>query len=105
MRKRIISALASLAMVFSLAAELPAAAAEVKDAEDVTSNSPTVEAEQPVDTEGTSELRHAYDPMAELEAQQAEQEMRENTEIVSGTVLFSVEDEAAVAWAWPTARR
>lgn len=43
--------------------------------------------------------------MAELEAQQAEQEMRENAEIVSGTVLFSVEDEAAVAWAWPTARR
>lgn len=36
---------------------------------------------------------HAYDPFAELEAQQAEQEIRENTDIIENTVIFSVKDQ------------
>lgn len=41
-------------------------------------------------TETESEIVHAYDPMAEIEEQQAEQELRDSVDYVKRTVLFSV---------------
>lgn len=39
-----------------------------------------------------SESEHAYDPMAELEAQKIEQQLRESVEITENKILFSVID-------------
>lgn len=41
---------------------------------------------------GDPDAEHAYDPFAEIEAQEAEQEYRESCEIVEGTVLFTLRD-------------
>lgn len=95
MYKKPIAAVVALSMAFNY---VPVSSAIAEDSTIGTvipidtGSLPVTSVPMNVDLTGTSGTEHAYDPFAELEAQKAEQELRESTDIVEKTVIFSVKD-------------